>query len=248
MTFLIMMLIFSLGWSFFWTLVNARAIGVTGITIDPPGSLLPIAKYSYINTLPQVRYDAWFTDPVISMGGAGWCSTFKLLDLVGCTVKSYLKAYFFMLPIALISSFLYVQISWWMAPMPSVLYPNTAIYWPLSVVNQNLWMTGRIFTAFDPLWIISAFAITGAVYVAGAVTHLPISVIGLAAGVNTAMPVAFTMLIGGIFGQIMRRRFRDVWNESRMTIAAGISLGSSIVITILSTAGMLAKSLWAIPY
>jgi len=246
--FLILMLAFSIGWSLFWVLVNSRALGITGIEITPPGTLLPIAKYSYISMLPQARYDVWFIDPVISTGGASWCATFKFLDLVGCTVKSYLKTYFLMLPITLISAFLYVQIFWWMAPMPSVSYPNTSNYWNLNVVNQNLWMTGKIFTAFDTLWTVSAFIITGAAYFVGVITRLPVSVIGLAAGANTAIPVAFTMLIGGIFGQIMNKRFGKTWGQSRMAVAAGISLGSSIVITVLSTAGMLAKSLWAIPY
>lgn len=247
-TFLVIMIFFSLGWSFLWTLVNARALGITGVTIEPPGTLYPIVKYSYISTLPQARYDAWFIDPIISMGGASWCATFKLLDLVGCKIKTYLKSYFIILPVVIITGFLYVQVFWWMAPMPSSVYPMTAVQWPLNVGSLNLWITGKIFTAFDPLWIVSAFVITGILYVIGAVTHLPISVIGLAAGVNTIIPTAFTMLIGGIFGEIMRRRYGENWNRDRTAVAAGISLGASAIITIITTATMLVKSQWALPY
>jgi len=248
LVFLAIMLFFSVGWSFLFTLADTRAYGVAGVGIASPAQMYPIVKYSYIRTFDIRRYDIWFMDPVVGTGGSGWCRFFKILDLTDCSVTSFLKAFFIGLPIALIMGLFYVQNFWSLAPIPSVMYMATAIYWPVQAVNQSLWTTGQLFEAFNPLWISGAFIASTLLYAVTQLLHAPISVVAVAAGLGTPIPTALTVFFGAIMGKIALKIMGKGWDEIKMTLCAGLSLGVAVAVVVLSVVGMLLKSLWVMPY
>lgn len=248
-TYLIIMLTMSLVWSFVWTIISTYSIGITGIELSPPGTIMPIIKYSYLSISGVTSYDAWFIDPIIGTGGSGWCASFYIVDRSLTDVRSYIKTFLILLPVIFIAGFAYVQIFWSMAPIPSIMFRYTAIFWPIRAVNESLWYTGRMFQAFDPIWIIGAALLTLG---AGVVIHLlklPVSTIAIAAGLGTAIPTAVTMLIGAILGRVIESIVGSkVWNENKVVLAAGISIGSALMLTLLSVVSMMARSLWVMPY
>lgn len=248
-TYLIIMLVMSLAWSFIWTIISTYSVGITGIDLSPPGTILPIIKYSYLSISGITTYDAWFIDPIIGTGGSGWCSSFYIVERCSTDVKSYVKTFLILLPIIFITGFAYVQIFWYMSPIPSIMFRQTAIYWPIRAVNDSLWYSGRMFQAFDPLWVAGAALLTLGAGVLIQVLKLPASIIAIAAGVGTAIPIAISMLIGAIIGRIIEWRLGSkIWNENKMVLAAGISIGSAVMLTFLSVANMMARSLWVMPY
>jgi len=247
-TYLLIMLGMSIAWSFVWTLINTYSLGVTGVQLSPPQTILPIIKYSYIS-LGRAPYDIWFIDPIIGVGGTGWCGSFYIADRTSTDIKSYIKTFLIMLPIIFLAGFFYVQNFWKMAPIPSIMFRNTSIFWPIRAVNDSLWITGKMFHAFDPMWILGAFLLTLGVSAIIHILKLPANIIAIAAGVGTAIPIAVTILLGGIIGKIIQMRMgADWWRENRMTLSAGIAIGSATMLTLLSVITMMSKSLWVMPY
>jgi len=246
--YLLVMLGFSIGWSFLWTMVDTYSIGITGLNVQVPGQLLPIFKYSYISTGLYKGVDIWFIDPIIGWD-SGWCSQFKVCELNETDHISYIKTFLIMLPLIIIMALVYVQNFWSIAPIPSIIYQYTSIYWPIQATTQSLWITGKMFYAFDPLWIIGAFVLTLAGGTAIRLLKIPLSIMGIAVGVNTAIPYAITILIGGIISQLIARRFsREWWSRNRMILSAGIALGESLAVVIVTVIGMLVRALWVLPY
>ena len=109
-------------------------------------------------------------------------------------------------------------------------------------------MTGRACTAFEPAHIIGGFTVTSSIYIIAQIFHLPISTIGLAVGMSTALPVATSMLFGGILNKILYLIFRERWKNSRTVIVAGALLGNTLVLSVLSALIMVAKSISVEPY
>jgi len=248
--YVLIMLAFSTLWSFVWTIASARAIGITGVDITVPAQLLSIVKYSYINAF-NLSPKLWFIDPVISTGGSSWCLNFKIAERCGCTVKSLIKAFLIVLPIGIITNFFSTQYFWSVAPIPSAVYPQPAIFWPISVVYDSLWMSGRFFLAFDPIWIIGSFAVIGGLYGVIQITKIPISLIGLVAGMSPGnpIPMTFTMLLGGIISRIIvLKKGEDWWRDNRFILAAGIGIGEACTITVLLSISIIARSIWAMPF
>jgi len=251
MFFFLLLLFMSTFWAFFWTIIDAYSIGVTGMSVQPPGIIDNFIKYSYVSLSGFENYNIWFITPVGMSGtsGSNWCANFKILDSCGVDLKSYFKAWLILIPINFLTGLLFVQIFWSISPIPSSLYRYTAINWPISAISQGLWITGKILTSYDPLWIMSAFFATTGLGAILHITHAPINMIALAAGWGTPTPNAVTILIGWIASRIIARRYGESWwRKNRSQLAAGMAIGESIVLTILSVIVMMPRALYTAPY
>lgn len=243
------MLFFSVGWSLFWSIVTSRAIGLVGTAPNPPG-ILNVMKYGYISLSGYSGIDIWFIDPVISLGGSSWCASFKVAELCETSPASYVKAYLLAIPVALTVSFLCVDRFWSVAPMPSAVYAGTATFWPLEALSQSIWITGAQRPAvIRPAWILGGFGIAAVLFLFADFLRLPISVIGLATGSTTFLPLTLTILIGGIAGRISQKIFgTDRWNKEKSVLAGGIMVGEALVMVFATAALMIARSIWILPY
>jgi hypothetical protein len=84
--------------------------------------------------------DVWFA-PIPMMDVGGEVQIFKQLELTRTRFSSIVKATAFVLPLLVISSFIYWTILWRMAPIPSGAYPAAQLSWPLTAYQQSVWMT-----------------------------------------------------------------------------------------------------------
>jgi len=229
------------------TIIGGRLSGEAGISFTP----------QYINETAILASgykgtDAWFTLWAGSWTslrtGEMWCSLFRALDLTNTSMRSMILGRLIQLPIAIILSFIFVQLFWSLSPIPSVLYPGTQIFWPIQATYQGLWLT-RPPELFRIEWIVGSFtgmAIIHLLFSRFFPTALPVSI---AAGCGTPIPYAVSQLIGGIVGLVVSIiTGKEFYNSHKQIIAAGLTMGEGISIVFGVCFLLIVKSMWVMPY
>ena len=239
------LLLLSVGWSFVFTLLSSRALGEMGMTLNVPY----VKELTFIASgHPNVNI---FFAPLVVVAPVGapvWTGYFKLAKLTNTDLISVIKTYIIAGLIALLLGVMYVQSFWLQNPVPSAVYPATEIYWPINAMFQCLFIQ-RVFHLFQPAWLLAGFSLTAIFYLIVDFAHLPISVMGLAAGTLTPIPNAITILIGALFGKIMERIIgKEVFSIYRPVIAAGLYLGLGIMVVIGSAIAIVLRSIWLPPF
>lgn len=240
------------GWSLVYVLMGSRVLGVAGVTFDVPSfpsgtpSNLVFLATGYTGT------DIWFTSDFLvvegSWGGPTWCGYLKIMDVCDADPLSIVKCWLAAYPIGVLSAFLYIQNFWRMAPIPSAVYPGPTIYWPVNAVLQSLWVK-RALEIFNPVLVAGAFAITAVGYVVFEILKLPISMIGIAAGCASPIPITTSIFIGSIVGRIIEMRIgKEWWSKYKNMCAGGLALGEAIMAVVGSAIAIIVKSTWYMPY
>jgi hypothetical protein len=79
--------------------------------------------------------------------------------------------------------------------------------------------------------------------------HLPVSLIGLAAGTLTPLPSSLSVLIGALMGKFLFSRIlKEWWANNVVTITAGLAAGASIIICITTALDIILKSMLTTPF
>jgi hypothetical protein len=242
------------GWTFIITLVAARSIGLTGYNLFAATGYGYAASPAYVKegillSIPYQGLDAWAAPLAISQGGASWCAAFKLCQLTGTKPISYIKAWFLTVFISFITSMLYMQMFWSLAPIPSASYPYLSFQWPITLMFWNLWVTKSI-VMFQPMVIVASFIIGALMDVIPAIIKLPFSLIGFIVGASTPVPGTISMFIGALVGHyfIRRRLGEEWWKNYRYVILAGIFLGEALMVGIAATIMLMSKAAWILPF
>lgn len=246
------LVLLSVGWSLINLFVSTRAMGIAGISFDVPAypdqdpSKMVFAISGYTGVDIYFYHKTLVVDT--SSGGPSWTANFKILDLCETPIKSYIMVYLISLPIALCTSFIFMQNFWRIAPIPSARYPGVYIYWPVVASFRALWASGAL-KIFDVNSMLYGFLTTSAIYLLVEGLHLPFSVISAVAGLTTPIPIAVTMLIGAFIGKFISiYRGRDWWNKYRAVIAGGILLGEGIMVVTGAAVAIILAGVWFQPY
>jgi len=233
-----------IAWNFLTMLINGRATGEAGYSFSTPyvqQALLTALGAPIGSWLVAIPFDAGGT-------GGNWAHHVKTAHLTRTKPMTFFKSYFIALALALVFSFVYTQLFWSVAPMPSSTYPYLLIRWPTDAITQALWMTGRLLTQKVDLVGLGAVA-TLAVQGAISIFSLPVSLVGLLAGASQAFPMALTTVMGSFVGHvILRRVFKERWQTTRATVVAGVAVGEGVAVGIGALVSMIVKSMWASPY
>ncbi len=240
------LVLLSVGWTFIFSMISARAIGVTGMgPVAPFSGSLFVQEGAYIAT-GYTGADIWFAPLVVDDGGAIFCATFKTAELTGTNPLDFVKAYFIAFFSALILDFVYVWAFWRITPIPSGLFPCPT--WPLQASMQSLFIT-RSFRLFQPTLIIGAATVGGILFLLIEFLPLPISLIGLALGPTLPIPYTVTYMIGAVAAYVLEKRKGTNWfNTYRTVIVAGIFTGIGFVVAVGTGVALIAQSMWATPY
>lgn len=251
---------FFVGMLFFQTLVSGRGRGEVGIGVGAG----PVVNIIYFVT--GASTPVWFAPQPLAGTGARatagygfsnsafgtWTGTpaqLKFAELTELNIKSIIKVMLIFVPIASIVSLAFAQAFWSLAPIPSAQYPGAAIYWPIEATYTALWIGGREAGLLNPTNMLIAFVVGSALHGVGLATHLPISLISLAAGANTLPPVGVGYLVGGIMALVLRRVVgKETWEEYKLLLAGGMSLGMGVAITLSISIALVINSLWVFPY
>jgi len=236
--------LFVLGWSFLASMIAARSVAVSGFQMT-----IPYVHEAGILASGYKGVDIWFVPKGSSGGAAWWTGWFKLSDLMETNYKDFIKGQILASSLAVLFSFLYVSLFWSIAPIPSPMYPAVDIYWPVNIMMEGLWITGKVGTQNALPLILGTAAVGSIVSIGFDFLKVPFSLIGLAIGTSTPLPTCITSLAGGIFGLALKKVYGKTWfKENMTTIAAGLILGSSLAIVIGVAIAMALKGAWVLPY
>ncbi len=118
--------------------VNARLVGMVGQTVS-----IPFVKEGAIFLSGYRGVDVWFVPFPLENYGAT-AQKFREIELTGTRFTSILRAEVFMVPIVLLTSFLYWSYLWRLAPIPSATYPYAQTMWRLQSYQQCLWLSSTL--------------------------------------------------------------------------------------------------------
>jgi len=213
--------------SFIAALVVGRSIGTAvSFTIPYPREFMP-------------TYLGYMSD---------WTSGFKVADLTDLHPWTYVKATSAFVPLALLMGFIWTIHFWSIAPIPSAFYPGIEASWKLNAIYQSLFYKASP-DIFRLDWLTSGAVITGIIFLFSDKFRITSLIISGTAGLATPIPMAASMLIGGIIGKIIEKRFgKASWNEYKGIVAGGVVLGEGTITVFFVCILLLAKSIWFLPY
>jgi hypothetical protein len=216
-----------------------------GMTLSVPY----VRELSFV-ALGHPNVDAFFAPLVIvAPGGAPtWTGYFKLARLTDTDPKSVIKTYVLVAPLAVLFAIIYVSNFWIQNPVPSAVYPATEIYWPVNAMFQCLFIS-RTFQLFQPSWLLAGFVLTVITYLVVEFVHIPLSIIGLAAGTLIPIPNIITLMIGAVFGKVVEKMVgKETFNIYRSVVAAGLFLGLGIMVVLGCAVSIIIRSIWLPPF
>ncbi len=163
---------------------------------------------------------------------------FRILELTGTKISGHIKTQLVTLPIVLVSTIVFSQLLWQLAPVPSEAYPFAFRMWDLQAKQQCLTMSATMEggSLFMEAWrwdYVSAGLVGGTVsyFVLSALGLPTLLVFGMVRGMGLALPGAILFQALGAFAgrYYFRRRFGDMWMKYAPVLLAGFSCGMGLL-------------------
>jgi len=204
-----------------------------------------------LSNYPDVA--AFFLQPTI--GGSltpSWVQAVKTAQLTETKPLDFFKSFLIAFVAYSVFSLIYASFFWAMAPIPSSVYPWTLYYWPVRATAESMWYTRQIVSRpdiiFYAFFLIIALGLFGQAFTK--LTSLPFSLVALVTGTTWVPPGAVSMLIGGLIGNYVLKRYmgEKFWNEYRSVIVAGVAAGEGIIVGVLSALVIMTRATWIKPY
>jgi len=244
------LLMLSAGWTFMLNLFSARSVGTTGIPIN-----IPYVREGAILTSGYQKYDVWFAPivfpafpalaPSLEPEGANWCGFLKVADLTSTHPMDLVKSILIAIPLGIIFSFIYTQMFWNIAQIPSALFPTP--FWDINVTMTTLFITRQI-SFFRPDWMAATLVLAVAIQCLTEFMHVPISLIGISVGAASPIANSIGILIGFLIGKLLGRFFGKEWfAKNKATIVVGALTGEGLAVAFSAGVAMIFESLWVRP-
>ena len=235
--------------------ITARMEGIAGQTVNLPmvreASFIAGAKYFGYSGI-----EIWYAPiPIHNYGEA--TVQFRQIELTGTSLRGIIKAEIVAWPIVFISSLLFSQFLWQLAPIPSANYPYAQEVWHLQALNQLLLQTSTLegnsafFQALDPLIVGSAMGLGLLLYMVLNLFGLPILLIyGLVRGLGQTTPHGhFLELFGALLGRFyFLKRYGKQWRQYAPVLLAGFSCGMGLTGMFAMGCTLIMKSLGKLAY
>ena len=121
--------------------VAARMEGVVGQWVDIP--MVREAGFILSQRWGYSGVGIWFA-PLPLNNYAGSTLGFRTMELTGTSFRSIIKAELIIFPVIMLSSILFSQYLWSIAPIPSAVYPYANQFWELNARQQALTMSSTL--------------------------------------------------------------------------------------------------------
>ncbi|MEM1557228.1 MAG: hypothetical protein QXT26_00565 [Thermoproteota archaeon] len=241
------LVIFTLGISFIMTLLQTHSAGVTA------GFNVPYLRETMIYFSGYSKIDIWFMPPemMLFLGGSGIAQQLKQASLLGVEIREYTKAYFLMVFLGLLGSFIFVSLFWSLSPIPGWAYPYTISAWPVEALNFWRWQTwlwsGYLFRRE---MMFMGMGISTVIYlISDLAFHIPSFPIAMMTGMLMVPNIALAQFVGSLMSIAIRKFMgRRMWEENKGFIVIGLTLGDSLFSTILRVLTLIGRSIWLKPY
>jgi len=232
--------------SFFIAMIVSRAVGEIGFFPAMPWPWQAIVYFT-----PYEGYAGWVQAPYISLGAQGsMCQAVKVAYLTRTNPTDYFKALALGTVLNAAIGLLVMDFLWRLAPIPSSVYPNSMVYWPMYATNDSLFATRQI--SLDP-FVMGVAALASLLLAVSTPLMLRIGIpspIPLAMGCFIIPPYALMMFSGSLIGRYVIARYMGLerWRRARGVISAGILAGTGIFIGIGIALLLVARAAWVWPW
>ena len=232
--------IFLVAYGFIYTpvisYISARMEGVAGQFVSLP----MVREASFILASRYFGYHGigiWYAPiPIHNYGKA--TVKFREIELTGTSFKSIIKAEIFVFPVVMISSLLFSQYLWQLAPIPSNQYPYAQELWHLHALNTLLLQSATLegnspfFQAFKISYVLWGLGLGLVTYWTLATMNLPIMLIyGVTRGLGQTTPHGvFLEVVGALLAKYyFVRKYGVKWRLYAPVLLAGFSCGMGIM-------------------
>ena len=238
-------------WIVLWTVIPfiqgvllARSYGEVGLGVQ-----IPYVKEAFMLTFTAPGDPApWMVPAKITTSAGIITHRIKVAMLTKTRPIDYFKATVIALPLIIFLSFIYWQIFWSMAKIPSSFYPWTGIQWPIASLNFSLWVS-RSIVIFKPDVIIGWLVIILVVSLIARYFKLPFSPIGFAAGTGLLPHFAINYFIGALLGRYLSKKIgKEKWEMYRSVILAGLFAGLGLAVAVSVAVTVIFRSIWSTPF
>lgn len=162
---------------------------------------------------------------------------FRVMELTGTKIISQIKTQLVVIPVIIVSSLIFSNVLWQMAPVPSDAYPYAQKMWELTAKNACLTYSSTMGgdSLFMRAWKWEYFGWglgSGTVLYAGLSTFgLPtLLFFGLVRGLGASPGSLLFQLAGALFGRFyMRKKFGDAWLKYAPVVLAGYACGMGLI-------------------
>ncbi|MDQ3815672.1 MAG: OPT/YSL family transporter, partial [Armatimonadota bacterium] len=247
-----LLVFFGFVWTPLFSYINARMAGMAGTHVS-----IPYVREASFMMSGYKDVDIWFAPlPLADYGGMA--SHFRTVELTRTKFISIVKVELLMLPVMLITSFLFWSFIWRLAPIPSSVYPYASKFWPAHAQMSALWMTANrmgennfLLQSIKPEYITAGGVVAALAYGIISLTGLPIlAFYGLISGTHAHPPAVIPMFIGALLGRYyFRRRYgAENWQAYTPVLVAGYYCGMGLIGMGAVSLALLSKSVSRLPF
>ncbi len=233
--------------------VSARMEGMIGNSVNIPF----VREATFILTGYQGAA-IWFA-PFPAHNYGSQTLYFRKTELTGTKISSMLKAEAFILPIAILSTLIFSQFIWNIAPVPSSSFPFADKLWEAQAFRQGIIISGTMAggetsafkQAFKVEYLSAGFLIAVFLFASLRFFGAPILLVyGLIRGLDQAAPhVIIPQFIGALLGRYyFAKKFGDMWRHYIIVFFAGFSCGTGLIMMMALGLVFISKSVFQSPY
>jgi hypothetical protein len=215
--------------------ITARMEGIAGQYVSLP----LVREASFIAGARFFGYqgiEIWYAPiPIHNYGEA--TVNFRQIELTGTSIRGIIKAEIVVFPVVMISSLLFSQFIWRLAPIPSTSYPYAQEIWHLQALNTLLMQTSTIegnslfFQALNFVYLLWGLGLGVATYMLLSLVGLPVLLIyGVVRGLGQSAPHGLVLELAGAFlGRFFfLKRYGTMWRQYAPVLLAGFSCGMGL--------------------
>jgi hypothetical protein len=247
------LIFFGLVWSPLNSYISARMIGMTGRGIG-----FPYLKEASIVASGYQRVDVWYSP--IPIFDHGWAAQrFREVELTRTKMISVFKAEALMIPLVMITSYLFWSFFWNANPLPSAQFPYANQFWPFHAQMQAVMIqinrpgdeAGWFAEAIKPWYILYGTLGGLGLYGIFSVFKLPILFFyGFAGGLGAFPANTLPQLAGAWIGRrYMAKKYgQENWVRYAPVLLAGFACGSGLVAMVSIALSLIARAVAKLPY
>ncbi len=215
--------------------VSARMEGIVGMSVNVPF----VREATFILT-GYKGAAIWFA-PFPAYNYGSQTSYFRQTELTGTKITSMIKAETFILPVVIVSTIIFSQFIWRIAPVPSSAFPFANQYWEQIAYRQALFMSstlpggehGPFYEAFHWSYLFAGLGLALGTYGVLSYFGLPILLVyGIIRGLDQSTPdVILPQFVGAMFGRYyFEKKFgKKDWPQYRVVFFAGYGCGVGLI-------------------
>jgi hypothetical protein len=182
---------------------------------------------------------------------------FRQVELTGTSIRGIIKAELVVFPVVIVSSLLFSQFIWRLAPIPSSSYPYAQELWHLQALNTLLMQTSTLegnslfFQALKGSYVLSGLGFGLVTYLLLSIFGLPVLLIyGVVRGLGQSTPHGLLLeVVGAFLGRFFfLKRYGTMWRQYAPVLLAGFSCGMGLTGMFAMGFALILKSLGRMAY